>query len=85
MRDELVRRYGDEVAIVYVNVEAPEARAQHSKIVEEIENRGLLYPVTVLDGVPLYDGAVSYPAIMRAVGNKIAEREAAETREPSEA
>jgi hypothetical protein len=28
--------------------------------------------------VPLYDGAVSYPAIMRAVGNKIAEAEAVE-------
>jgi hypothetical protein len=34
--------------------------------------------VTVIDGVPLYDGAVSYPAIMRAVGNKIADREATE-------
>ena len=33
--------------------------------------------MTVVDGLPLYDGAVSYPAIMRAVGNKIAEREAA--------
>jgi hypothetical protein len=41
-----------------------------------MDNRGLLYPVTVVDGVPLYDGAVSYPAIMRAVGNKIADREA---------
>jgi len=32
--------------------------------------------VTVVDGLPLYDGAVSYPAIMRAVGSKLAEREA---------
>ena len=47
-------------------------------MIEEIDKRGLLYPVTVVDGVPLYDGAVSYPAIMRAVGNKIADREAAE-------
>ncbi len=46
--------------------------------VTEIETRGLLYPVTVVDGVPLYDGAVSYPAIMRAVANKLAEREAAQ-------
>ena len=53
-------------------------RAEHTAIVDEIETRGLLYPVTVVDGVPLYDGAVSYPAIMRAVGNKIADREATE-------
>jgi hypothetical protein len=46
-------------------------------VIDEIERRGLLYPVTVLDGVPLYDGAVSYPAIVRAVGNKIAERQSA--------
>jgi hypothetical protein len=47
-------------------------------VVTEIETRGLLYPVTVVDGVPLYDGAVSYPAIMRAVSNKLSEREAAQ-------
>ena len=52
-------------------------RAEHLKVVEEIETRGLLYPVTVIDDVPLYDGAVSYPAIMHAVGNKLVERESA--------
>jgi hypothetical protein len=51
--------------------------------VTEIETRGLLYPVTVVDGVPLYDGAVSYPAIMRAVGNKLAERVAVEAESSS--
>ena len=49
---------------------------ERAPLLEEIEKRGLLYPVTVIDGVPLYDGAVSYPAIMRAVGNKLVEREA---------
>lgn len=44
-------------------------------MIAEIDNRALLYPVTVVDGVPVYDGAVSYPAIMRAVHNKLAERE----------
>lgn len=52
-------------------------RAQHEKLVDEIEKRGLLYPVTVVDGVPVYDGAVSYPAIIKAVHNKLAEREEA--------
>ena len=50
---------------------------EHASLLDEIGKRGLLYPVTVLDGVPLYDGAVSYPAIMRAVANKLAEREPA--------
>ncbi len=40
-----------------------------------MEKRGLLYPVTVMDGVPVYDGAVSYPAILRAVQNKLADAE----------
>lgn len=46
-------------------------RNEHAGVIDEIETRGLLYPVTVLDGVPLYDGAVSYPAILRAVQNKL--------------
>lgn len=33
-----------------------------------------MYPVTAVDGVLVYDGAVSYPAIMRAVHNKLLER-----------
>lgn len=46
-------------------------------MMQEIAERGLLYPVTVVDGVPIYDGAVSYPAILRAVHNKLQEREEA--------
>ena len=61
--------------MLYHNVEDTVERAAHAEVVDEIEKRGLLYPVTVIDGVPLYDGAVSYPAIMRAVGNQLAERE----------
>jgi disulfide oxidoreductase YuzD len=64
--------------VLYRNAEEPEVKAAHAALITEIDERGLLYPVTVVDGVPLYDGAVSYPAIMRAVGNKIADREAAE-------
>lgn len=63
----------------YRDAQNPNVRAEYSKVVDEIETQGLLYPVTVIDGVPLYDGAVSYPAIMRAVGNKIAEAEAVES------
>ena len=36
-------------------------------MIRRIQDQGLVYPVTVVDGEPLYDGAVSYPAILRAV------------------
>ncbi len=36
-------------------------------MVQLIQDQGLVYPVTVVDGEPMYDGAVSYPAILRAV------------------
>jgi disulfide oxidoreductase YuzD len=62
--------------VLYHNVESEDVRAAHTKLITEIDNLGLLYPVTVVDGTPVYDGAVSYPAIMRAVHNKLLEREA---------
>lgn len=71
------RRYGDEVRVDYHNVESPGVRESHAGVLEQIETRGLLYPVTVMDGTAVYDGAVSYPAIMRAVHNKLVEREGA--------
>lgn len=72
------RRYAQDASIVYRNAELPETRAEFTKTIDEIETRGLLYPVTVVDGVPLYDGAVSYPAIMKAVGNKLLESKPSE-------
>ena len=75
MRAEVERRYGDEAQVLYRNVDFPAEREQHQVMVDEIETRGLLYPVTVVDGVPVYDGAVSYPAILRAIHNKLLERE----------
>jgi len=65
--------------VLYRNLDSDNIRTEHAKLVTEIETRGLLYPVTVVDGVPVYDGAVSYPAIMRAVQNKLVEREQAST------
>lgn len=68
------RRYGDDARILYHNVESNDVQSEHSTVISEIESRGLLWPVTCMDGVPVYDGAVSYPAIMRAVQNKLLER-----------
>jgi hypothetical protein len=79
VRDELQRRFGDDVVVEYRNAEDEAVRAEYAELIADFSARGLLFPVTVVDGAPLYDGAVSYPAIMRAVGNKIAEREAPES------
>ena len=51
------------------------AKTAKASVITEIEQRGLLYPVTAVDEVLVYDGAVSYPAIMRAVHNKLLERQ----------
>lgn len=69
------RRYGQDAVVLYHNVDTEPGRSEHSGVIAEIEQRGLLYPVTAVDGVLMYDGAVSYPAIMRAVHNKLLERE----------
>jgi disulfide oxidoreductase YuzD len=78
VREELERRFGDQTVVEYHNVEDESERATFAKLIDEFEARGLFYPVTIVDGITLHDGAVSYPAIMQAVGNKIAQREAAE-------
>jgi disulfide oxidoreductase YuzD len=52
-------------------VEDPEAAAAHSAILGEVREAGLLYPVTVIDGEAVYDGAVSYPAILRQVESRV--------------
>ena len=66
------RRFGEQATIVYLDADKPEVKTERSKLIEEIETRGLLYPVTVIDDVPVYDGAVSYPAILRQVSEKLA-------------
>lgn len=60
-------RYGDRASIVYHDTSRPEVLAAHGEMVTRIQADGLAYPVTVVDGVPVCDGSVSYPAILRAV------------------
>jgi disulfide oxidoreductase YuzD len=85
VREELERRFGDQAVVEYHNAEDESERAKSTKLIEEFETGGLFYPVTTVDGVVLRDGAVSYPAIMQAVGNKIAQREAVEVPGPVDA
>jgi len=55
----------------YHDIGAAEPNAELEPVVSTIRDRGLVYPVTVIDGTPVYDGAVSYPAILRAVQQRI--------------
>jgi disulfide oxidoreductase YuzD len=54
-----------------VNVEDLVSAEQHSTILSHVRDAGLLFPVTVIDGEAVYDGAVSYPAILRQVESRI--------------
>jgi len=55
----------------YHDIGTAEPNAELEPIVSTIRERGLVYPVTVIDGAPVYDGVVSYPAILRAVQQRI--------------
>ncbi|MDA3937149.1 MAG: DUF1462 family protein [Actinomycetota bacterium] len=77
VRSEVEKRFGDAATVSYYDIKNPEVKAAHPELIADMEKRGLLYPVTVMDGVPVYDGAVSYPAILRAVQNKLAKTETA--------
>ena len=59
--------------MLYHNAQDADVKEAHEKILGEIDRRGLLFPVTVIDGVPVYDGAVSYPGILRAVRTSLEE------------
>jgi len=65
------RRFGEQAAIEYVNLDMPEAREAYGDLVAKAEEAGLLFPVTVIDGEAVYDGSVSYPAILRQVEARI--------------
>ena len=67
------RRFADKATIEYINTGDAAEREAHAPAVEAIRDRGLIYPVTVIDGAMVYDGAVSYPGILRAIETKLAE------------
>ena len=71
MRDEIVRRFGDRAEIEYVDTSDAAQNQRFAGLVAEIHDKDLLYPVTVIDGVIVYDGAVSYPVILRTVEAKL--------------
>jgi disulfide oxidoreductase YuzD len=67
----MARRFGDRAVIEYVNTGDPGKRTAHADSIQTIQDRGLVYPVTFVDGEAVHDGAVSYPGIIRAVETKL--------------
>lgn len=65
------RRFAGAASIEYIDIADAVRREANEQIVETIHDRGLIYPVTVIDGEPVYDGAVSYPGIIRAIETKL--------------
>ncbi len=59
------------VDVKYLDVSEETVIRDHSEAISDFRERGLVYPVTVIDGVALYDGAVSYPAILRSVSQRL--------------
>jgi len=67
-------RFGGSAQILYHDVTQPDVIDERAEMVGYIKENGLIYPVTVIDGEPAYEGAVSYPAILRAVQSLLQER-----------
>lgn len=67
----MTTRFGDSASILYHDTSQAETLSTRAEMVEKIREQGLVYPVTVIDGEPLYEGAVSYPAILRAVQTRL--------------
>jgi disulfide oxidoreductase YuzD len=66
-------RFGESASIRYYDTSRPETKSKHAAMLERIREQGLVYPVTVINGEPLYEGAVSYPAILRAVQTRLSD------------
>ncbi len=70
------RRFGERAEIVYFDVSKPDVMAQNAEIVDAIREAGLIYPVTLIGENVVGEGAVSYPAILRAVDTVLSEQAA---------
>lgn len=60
--------------IHYFDTSLEPIRRDHADVIDQIQGQGLVYPVTVVDERLCCEGAVSYPAVMRAVEAVLAER-----------
>jgi disulfide oxidoreductase YuzD len=61
------RRFGERARIDYLDLSKPEVRSENLHVMDSIRDEGLAYPVTLIGDGLVCEGAVSYPAILRAV------------------
>jgi len=73
IKEDFHRRFGDLVKVTYHDATLADVRAAYEQTILRIEHERMSYPVTWIDGVPIADGAVSYPTIARAVQQKLSE------------
>jgi disulfide oxidoreductase YuzD len=71
VREEMRDRFGDAARIDYLDTSKPDVRVEHAEMVALIQEQGFVYPVTVIGDDVVYHGAVSYPAIIRAVQSRL--------------
>lgn len=71
------RRYGETAEVLYHDTASPEVRGSHAEMIGRIHEHELIYPVTVVDGQPVHDGAVSHAVILRAIQARLEEAAAA--------
>jgi disulfide oxidoreductase YuzD len=65
------RRFGVTVLVLYHDTARNEVRSAHTDLIAKIQDENLIYPVTVVDGEPVYDGAVSHAVILRAIKTRL--------------
>ncbi|MDH7488354.1 MAG: hypothetical protein QHH80_02465 [Anaerolineae bacterium] len=53
--------------VEYYELSDPEVRAKFADVVKAVEEHGLAYPLTAINGVFRFAGGVSYYAILRVV------------------
>lgn len=65
------RRFGDIALVLYHDTARDDVRSAHTDLIAKIQDESLIYPVTVVDGEPVYDGAVSHAVILRAIQTRL--------------
>jgi disulfide oxidoreductase YuzD len=58
---------------MYYDTSRKDVLVAQNPMVEFIKENNLEYPVTVINGQPMYEGGISYPAILRAVQTRLNE------------
>lgn len=73
LREVVEQDCGDAVVVNHYDVTDEATRAKHAETIMSIREEALRYPVTYVNGQVVFDGAISYPTIMRALKAQLGE------------